>query len=71
MPLYEYQCQRCNTAVMLRRLRSRRDWKLPRCDKCSGSIQRVIGKPGVIFKGHGFYSTDNGEARNESNGHGD
>jgi len=61
MPLYyEYQCQGCNRTVTLRRLRSQRDWRLPKCDECGGSLQRVISKPGVIFKGHGFYSTDKG-----------
>jgi predicted nucleic acid-binding Zn ribbon protein len=29
------------------------------CPECDGSVHRLIGPVGVVFKGKGFYSTDN------------
>ena len=29
------------------------------CPECGGEVRRVIGATGVIFKGSGFYVTDN------------
>jgi len=39
-----------------------------RCPKCGGSSRRVISLPAVIFKGSGFYSTDNRKGQAGDNG---
>jgi predicted nucleic acid-binding Zn ribbon protein len=48
------------------------DKPLSRCPECKSAVRRVInGGLGVIFKGSGFYSTDNkrGSALAGANGH--
>jgi predicted nucleic acid-binding Zn ribbon protein len=30
-----------------------------RCKECGGSVRRVVGSVGIVFKGSGFYVTDN------------
>jgi putative FmdB family regulatory protein len=57
MPLYEYQCAKCG--VRFERLQRKSDPLLKRCPECGGSIRRLIQPPGIIFKGSGFYVTDN------------
>ena len=56
MPIYEYQCgngHRCERAEGFDAPSERR------CESCGGRSRRVISLPAVIFKGSGFYSTDN------------
>lgn len=57
MPLYEYECRQCG--VRFERLQKMTDAPLTDCPECGGSIYRVIQPVGVIFKGSGFYVTDN------------
>jgi putative FmdB family regulatory protein len=56
MPLYEYQCKECG--VRFERTQSFHDAPLSVCPECEGSVHRVIGTTGVIFKGSGFYIND-------------
>ncbi len=37
------------------------------CPVCEGSIRRVVGSVSVVFKGSGFYVTDNRSGSNGSN----
>ena len=40
-------------------MQSIKDDPLKQCEKCNGSIKRIIGGDfGLIFKGSGFYLTD-------------
>lgn len=57
MPLYEYQCEQCG--VRFERLQRKSDATMKKCPECSGSVRRLIQPPGIIFKGSGFYVTDN------------
>lgn len=57
MPLYEYQCQTCG--VRFERLQHKSDPVLEQCPECVGPVRRLIQPPGIIFKGSGFYVTDN------------
>lgn len=57
MPLYEYECRQCG--VRFERLQKMTDAPLTKCDECGGKVYRVIQPVGVIFKGSGFYVTDN------------
>jgi putative FmdB family regulatory protein len=58
MPTYEYECTKCGHTFEA--FQSIVDKPLSRCPKCKSPIRRVInGGLGVIFKGSGFYSTDN------------
>ena len=57
MPIYEYECEQCG--VRFERLQRMADAALTDCPECSGHVHRVMQPVGVIFKGSGFYVTDN------------
>ena len=57
MPLYLYQCESCG--VRFERMQRMSDDPLIDCPECDGHVHRVIQPVGVIFKGSGFYITDN------------
>ena len=57
MPLYEYQCEACG--VRFERRQSFSDDAVSECPECRGKVHRLIQTPGIVFKGSGFYVTDN------------
>jgi putative FmdB family regulatory protein len=57
MPLFEYECETCG--VRFERLQRKRDAILKECPECGGVVRRLIQPPRIIFKGSGFYVTDN------------
>lgn len=57
MPLYEYECQDCG--VRFERRQHMEDEPVKICPECGGEVQRLIQPVGIIFKGSGFYVTDN------------
>jgi putative FmdB family regulatory protein len=57
MPIYEYECEQCG--VRFERLQRMADEPLTECPECCGHVHRVMQPVGVIFKGSGFYVTDN------------
>ena len=58
MPIYTYRCESCG--VQFERHQFFKDAPLKRCPECNkNSLRKVIGPVGVVFKGSGFYATDN------------
>ena len=57
MPLYEYQCKACG--VRFERRQHMSDEPVRVCPECGGDVYRLIQPVGVVFKGRGFYVTDN------------
>lgn len=57
MPIYQYRCDSCG--VSFERSQNFSDEPLRHCPECDGEVHRVIQPVGVIFKGSGFYVTDN------------
>jgi len=58
MPTYGYECKSCKHTFDV--FQSFKDEPLKTCPKCGKAIRRLInGGTGVIFKGNGFYVTDN------------
>ncbi len=57
MPLYEYQCTVCG--LRFERRQHFDDPPIQTCPECGGKVVRLIQPAGVIFKGSGFYVTDN------------
>ena len=58
MPTYDYQCLDCGDQFEARQ--SMKDPHLTECPKCHGKVKRKIGLgSGLIFKGSGFYITEN------------
>lgn len=58
MPIYEYECKNCNQRF--EKLQSITAEPLTECVNCGGGpIRRVLHPVGIIFKGSGWYVTDN------------
>ena len=57
MPLYDYLCDSCGHRFDLRQSFS--EAPLTDCPVCGKHIRRVIHAAGIVFKGSGFYVTDN------------
>lgn len=57
MPTYEYTCRDCGER--LEAVQSFSDEPLTTCPNCGGSLRKVFGAVGIVFKGSGFYKTDN------------
>jgi putative FmdB family regulatory protein len=58
MPVYTYRCESCG--VQFERHQSFNDAPLKTCPECrKKSLRKVITPTKIIFKGSGFYATDN------------
>lgn len=58
MPTYDYICKECNHEFEL--FQGIHDDAVTVCPECTGIVRRIIsGGAGIIFKGSGFYVTDN------------
>ena len=58
MPTYEYECKKCSHNFET--FQSMNEEPLKKCPKCGKELRRLIfGGAGLIFKGPGFYVTDN------------
>ncbi len=57
MPIYEYECCVCDHHFEQRQSFS--DEPVADCPRCRSKARRVIRSAPVIFKGSGFYVTDN------------
>lgn len=67
MPIYTYHCDHCG--VQFDHQQKFSDEPLTRCPECNQKALRKVYQPvGIVFKGSGFYATDNrspsGAARN-------
>jgi len=57
MPTYEYTCKQCGEHLEV--VQSFKDDPLSECHNCGGELRKVFGSVGIVFKGSGFYKTDN------------
>ena len=57
MPIYVYECDKCG--VRFERKQQMSEDPVSVCPECSGHVHRVFQPVGIIFKGSGFYVTDN------------
>ena len=57
MPTYQYRCQDCSSDLEV--VQKFTDDALTDCPECDGSLRKVYSAVGVVFKGSGFYATDN------------
>ena len=57
MPIYEYECGHCRFRFEMKQGFDEEPQVL--CPQCQGRTRRVFHSPPVIFKGSGFYITDN------------
>ncbi|MCP4416824.1 MAG: FmdB family transcriptional regulator [Chloroflexi bacterium] len=66
MPTYTYRCNNCSHQFDIRQRMS--DESLTNCLECSSeqSLRKVLNSVGIVFKGSGFYVTDNRGKKKES-----
>ncbi|MBN1265529.1 MAG: zinc ribbon domain-containing protein [Anaerolineales bacterium] len=58
MPIYTYRCSHCGVQFDIRQ--SFQDESLSVCPECGETALNKVFQPvGIVFKGSGFYSTDN------------
>lgn len=57
MPLYTYRCKDHDHEFQVRQRMT--DDPVTECPVCGGPVRRVVSTVGVVFKGSGFYVTDN------------
>ena len=65
MPLYDYQCKKCTNIFEFEHAIG--EEPKVKCPDCDGASKKLISRVGVVFKGSGFYATDN---RKSSGGNG-
>jgi putative FmdB family regulatory protein len=56
VPLYEYQCKKCNHRF--EKIQKFSDPAVKKCPQCGGTVEKLISAPSVQFKGSGWYVTD-------------
>jgi putative FmdB family regulatory protein len=57
MPIYQYSCPKCG--LQFERKQSFNEPSEASCPKCQRKARRLFKPAPVIFKGSGFYVTDN------------
>ena len=61
MPIYQYLCSDCNFSFELRQ--SFEDKSTTSCPRCKNTARRLFSPVPIIFKGTGFYTTDNAASK--------
>jgi putative FmdB family regulatory protein len=59
VPIYEYRCDECGDSFEI--LQRMADDPLVACEKCGGTLRKVLHPVAIHFKGSGFYTTDYGK----------
>ena len=57
MPTYGYRCRKCSHEFEVRQKMT--DEPVAACPKCGSASQRLFFPASIVFKGTGFYATDN------------
>lgn len=57
MPTYQYRCTECD--YDFEAVQKFSDAALTQCPQCQGDLRKVFSPAAVVFKGSGFYATDN------------
>ena len=66
MPTYEYYCEHCDEKFEQYHVVDERDQGT--CPKCGGHCKRVFTAVPIIFRGSGWYVTDNAKGASPSTG---
>ena len=57
MPVYEYECESCSHRFEVKQTFN--DNAVITCPRCKSKAKRLFSSVPIIFKGTGFYATDN------------
>ncbi|NLV20625.1 MAG: transcriptional regulator [Syntrophomonadaceae bacterium] len=64
MPIYDYRCENCGKFEKVQKIS---EAALTTCPECGGKVERLISKNvGIVFKGSGFYTTDNSQLKDRA-----
>ena len=66
MPTYQYACTNPEGKHEFEKVQSFTDEPVSECPQCGAPVRKVYGSVGVVFKGSGFYRTDNRKAASSS-----
>ena len=61
MPIYEYQCKKCEGVFEI--LQGFDEKPVTRCEECGGRLKRIISLSAFHLKGSGWYETDYGKKK--------
>jgi putative FmdB family regulatory protein len=64
MPIYEYQCTKCNDRTEV--IQKFSDPPYAICTKCGGDVKKLASAPAIQFKGSGFYKNDYASAASKA-----
>ncbi|WP_101376401.1 FmdB family zinc ribbon protein [Saccharopolyspora spinosa] len=64
MPTYQYACTECDH--QFETVQSFSEDSLTECPKCTGRLRKLFNAVGIVFKGSGFYRTDNRSSNSSS-----
>lgn len=56
MPIYEYECENKHR---FEKWQSMKDDPIKECPECGAAVRKILHPAGIIFKGSGWYITDN------------
>lgn len=60
MPIYEYQCKKCDK--IFEEFHGANDKAPKNCRECGGDLKRIFSPVGIVFKGSGFHINDYGKS---------
>jgi len=58
MPIYEYECEKCNTTFEAMQPVSSKPLKKCNKSSCKGKVHRLVSASGFIFKGSGWFTSE-------------
>ena len=58
MPIYEYECEKCNNTFEAMQSVSAKPLKICNKSSCKGKVHRLVSASGVIFKGSGWFTSE-------------
>ncbi len=66
MPIYEYECTKCNKIHEV--IQKFSDEPLKNCPICGGELKKLISQSSFVLKGAGWYVTDYARKNGSNNG---
>lgn len=64
MPIYEYECRKCNAHIEI--MQKMTDKPLVKCTKCGGRLEKQWSSTSFQLKGTGWYVTDYATKKSET-----
>ena len=58
MPIYEYECEKCNAVFEAMQSISAKPLKVCNKSGCIGKVHRLVSASGFIFKGSGWFTSE-------------